>query len=212
MVWRRCWLLLVGVWLRCLCLVAWCVGCMYCDYCVGWFGRFGLVAGIGWLVGLGLVVCLWLAGGFLCLLVQVAFCSEAVWVLDCVSRVSWLLLVCLLWCGFMRMDSIDLRWWFDDLCLILVLSWFVDLLFGSLLGVMIVLFTPVWVECFGALCVVNSVVRLHGCVYFNLFMICYFGLVYSLCTLLVLVVWLSCCLVICLGWFIGWLAAWWVLL
>lgn len=63
--------IVMGVWLRCLCLVAWCVGCMYCDYCVGWFGRFGLVAGIGWLVGLGLVVCLWLAGGFLCLLVWV---------------------------------------------------------------------------------------------------------------------------------------------
>lgn len=107
------------------------------------------------------------------------------------------------------MDSIVLRWWLDDLCLILVLGWFVDLLFGSLLGVMIVLFTPVWVECFGGLRVVNSVVRLHGRVYFNLFMVCYFGLVYSLCTLLVLVVWLSCCLAICLGWFIGWLAAWW---
>lgn len=59
------------VWLRCLCLVALRVGGMYCDYWGGWFGRFGLVASIGWLVGLVLVVCLCLAGGFLCLLVRV---------------------------------------------------------------------------------------------------------------------------------------------
>lgn len=73
MVWDRCWLLLVVVWLRCLCLVALRVGCMYCDYWGEWFGRFGLVASIGWLVGLVLVVCLCLAGGFLCLLVRVVF-------------------------------------------------------------------------------------------------------------------------------------------
>lgn len=87
------------------------------------------------------------------------------------------------------MDSIVLRWWFDDLCLILVLGWFVDLLFGSLLGVMIVLFTSVWVECFGDLRVVNSVVRLHGRVYFNLFMV-------------VTLVWFIVC-VHCLCWLFG---------
>lgn len=79
MVWDRCWLLLVVVWLRCLCLVVLCVGCMYCDYWGGWFGRFGLVASIGCLVGLvlvGLLVFGWwvsLFAGAGC------FCSEAVW-------------------------------------------------------------------------------------------------------------------------------------
>lgn len=58
----------------------------------GLVGLDWLRALVGWLGWVWWFACGWLVGFFVC------------------------------WFGFMRMDSIDLRWWFDDLCLILVLG------------------------------------------------------------------------------------------
>lgn len=92
----------------------------------------------------------------------------------------------------MILGLVGLSWWFSGLYLILVWLGLCGLLLALLLGVMIVLFASVWVGSLVVCVVLIVLLDFHGCVYFNLFMICYFCLFCSWCILFVLVVWLSC--------------------